>query len=72
MIHYRRECLSCTEFFVGLEASGEIETAVLCGQFYVFFQYEASSTVLYATKALDRGSRQARKERIAVVEAWTE
>ena len=32
-----------------------------------FFQYEASSTVLYATKALERGSRQARKERIAVV-----
>ena len=35
----------------------------------VFFQYEASSPVLYATKDLDRGSRQARKERIAVVEA---
>ena len=34
-----------------------------------FFQYQASSTVLYATKAMDRGSRQARKERIAVVEA---
>ena len=32
-----------------------------------FFQYEASSTVLYATKALDRGSRPARKKRIAVV-----
>ena len=32
---YSRECLSCTEFFVGLEASGEIETEVLCGQFYV-------------------------------------
>ena len=31
-----------------------------------FFQYEASSTVLYATKAMDRGSRQARKEGIAV------
>ena len=31
------------------------------------FQYETSSTVLYATKALDRGSRQERKERIAVV-----
>ena len=27
-----------------------------------FFQYKASSTVPYATKALDRGSRQARKE----------
>ena len=34
-----------------------------------FFQYEASSTVLYATKAMDRGSRESRKERIAVVEA---
>ena len=32
-----------------------------------FFQYEASSTVLYAMKALDRGSRQARKERTAAV-----
>ena len=30
------EYLSCTEFFVGLEASGEIETEVLCAQFYVF------------------------------------
>ena len=36
---------------------------------FTFNQYEASSTVLYATKALDRGSRQARKERIAVVKA---
>ena len=35
---------------------------------YTFFQYEASSTVLYATKAMDRGSRPARKERTAVVE----
>ena len=35
----------------------------------VVLQYEASSTVLYATKALDRGSRQARKERIAVDKA---
>ena len=34
-----------------------------------FFQHEASSTVLYATKALNRGSRPARKERIAVVKA---
>ena len=33
------------------------------------FQYEASSTVLYATMVMDRGSRQARKERIEVVEA---
>ena len=36
---------------------------------FTFFQYEASSTVLYAMKALDRGSRQASKERIAVVKA---
>ena len=28
----------------------------------------ASSTILYATKARDRGSRQARKERVAAVE----
>ena len=35
---YSRECLSCTEFFVGLEASGEIETEELCGQyFFIFF-----------------------------------
>ena len=37
---------------------------------FTFFQCEASSTVLYATKAMDRGSRQARKERIEVVKAW--
>ena len=36
---------------------------------FTFFQYEASSTVLCATKTLDRGSRQARKERTAVVKA---
>ena len=36
---------------------------------FTFFQYEARSTVPYATKALDRGNRQARKERIAVVKA---
>ena len=36
---------------------------------FTFFQYVASITVLYATKALDRGSRQARKERIAVDKA---
>ena len=35
----------------------------------VLVQYEANSTVLYATKAMNRGSRPARKERIAVVEA---
>ena len=36
---------------------------------FTIFQYEASSTALYATKDLDRGSRQARKERTAVVKA---
>ena len=35
----------------------------------LFFQYEASRTVLHATMAFDRGSRQARKERIAVIKA---
>ena len=60
------ECLSCTEFFVGLGANGD---PVMWSILRVFFQYEASSTVLYATKALDRGSRQARKERTAVVVA---
>ena len=30
---YSRECLSCTEFFVGLEASAEIETEVQYIQF---------------------------------------
>ena len=34
---YSRECLSCTEFFIGLGASGESETEVWCGQFYFFF-----------------------------------
>ena len=34
---------------------------------FTFFQYEASSTILYVAKTVDRGSRQARKERIAVV-----
>ena len=36
---------------------------------FTSFQYEARSTVPYATKALDRGNRQARKERTAVVKA---
>ena len=31
------------------------------------FQYVSNSTILYATKTVDRGSRQATKERIAVV-----
>ena len=30
---------------------------------FTFFQYEETSTVLYATKVWDRGNRQARKER---------
>ena len=34
---------------------------------WLVFQYEASSTVLYAMKAMDRGSRQARNERIGGV-----
>ena len=34
---------------------------------FTSFQYEARSTVPYAAKALDRGSRPARKKRIAVV-----
>ena len=36
---------------------------------FFYFQYEASGIVLYEMMAMDRGSRQARKERIAVVEA---
>ena len=56
-----RECFSCIEFVVRLGPSGEIETEVS----FMFFQYEASSTVLHATKAMDRGSRQAWKERFA-------
>ena len=39
------------------------------GVSFTFFQYEANSTVLCATKTLDRGSRQARKERTAVAMA---
>ena len=35
-----------------------------------FVQYEASSIVVYATEAMDKGSRHTRKERPAVVEAW--
>ena len=75
------DSLSCTEFFIGLEASGNIQTEAWCGQLYVYvcvvdvfflfsFLYEASRTVLHATMALDRGSRKARKERIAVIKAW--
>ena len=36
---------------------------------FTFFEYGASSTVLYAAKPMDRGSRPARKERIATDEA---
>ena len=49
-----RECFSCIEFVVRLGPSGEIETEVS----FMFFQYEASSTVLHATKAMDRGDLQ--------------
>ena len=64
-----RECLPCTEFSVKLEANGEIETE-WCGQIYGFiFQNDASSTVLNALKATDRGSRKTRRERIAVAKA---
>ena len=35
---------------------------------FTFFEYEASSTVLYATKPMERGNRQARKERTAIDE----
>ena len=31
---YSGECLSCTEFLVGLGASGELTTEEWCGQFY--------------------------------------
>ena len=34
---------------------------------FMIFQYEPRSTVMYAMKAMDRRSRQTRKERIAVV-----
>ena len=49
-----------------LGASGETETHVVS---FTFFQYEASSTVLYVKKAIVGGSRQTREESIAVVEA---
>ena len=70
---YDRQCLSCTEFFAGLGASGENETEVWCGQVYIYLFFNFSrrrAAVLYATKTLDRGSMPARKERIAVVDAW--
>ena len=38
----------------------------------LFFQDEASNTVMSAMKALDRGSRQARKERTAVSQGVTQ
>ena len=34
---------------------------------FTFLWYEASSTVVYVMKAMDRGSRKARKERTAIV-----
>ena len=36
---YNGECLLCTEFFVGLGASDEIETEEWCGQFYIFLAW---------------------------------
>ena len=56
-----RECLSCTEFFAGLEASGGIKTEVWF--FLLFFGMRLS---------MQRRlwSKPARKERIAVVKAW--
>ena len=62
MIH-AGSVLSCTEFILG-KLKQKIDVVS-----FTFFQYEASSTVLYATITLDRGSRQARKERTAVVKA---
>ena len=60
---YSRECLSCTE--VG--ASGETETEVVS---FTFFSVRGEQHSWVCDKALDRGSRQARKERTAVVKAW--
>ena len=59
--NYSRECLFYTEFFVGLGACGEIE---------FLFSLWGCSTVLYAAKVMDRGSRLARKDIIVVVEVW--
>ena len=39
---------------------------------FIFSHDEVSSTVLHVRKAIERGSRQARKERTAVVKASTE
>ena len=71
---FSRECLSCTEFFVGLKPVEILKQRCDVGSFtctcglvflvfvVVVFQYEASRTVLYATMALDRGSRRARED----------
>ena len=66
---YSRECLFCT-LSVGLGAIGETKTEVWYVVRFTLFQYVLSSTILYATKTVDRGSRQARKERTAVVKVW--
>ena len=63
-----RECFILYWILFGKLKLGKLKQKIDVVSF-TFFQYEVSSTVLYATKALDRGSRQARKERIAVVEA---
>ena len=34
--NYSRESLSCTEFFVGLKAGGNIQIEAWCGQLYVY------------------------------------
>ena len=64
-----------------LRASGKIETGVMrsvlrvcvCVLLLLFFFVVVFSmrraAVLYATKAMDRGRRQARRERTAVVKA---
>ena len=67
---HSRECLSCTEFFVGLGASEEAEAKGWYCQFFFFFQQEVSSTVLNALQATDRGSRQTTKVGAVVEGAW--
>ena len=56
---------------MGLGASGDwnrgVENAVT--EFYIFSIFKVSSTVVNTMKAMDRGSRQMIKERIAVVRA---
>ena len=52
-----RECLTCIEVFAGSGASGEIETDEWCGQFYVFFQYDADQDrTLISAEQFDRSA----------------